>query len=564
MILAMIFFSVLSLSPFWASATNQKTAGRRSLEELAALYEKANNQNDMESELAALKPYLAEAIRQNNVREEQYARISKIYCYYNFDAFDLLYPEIDRQMAYFSRRGWWDQYNICANVRVEALIFQDKPASALHEADRLYAEAKKSGRSKSLVMAAYNLFCCYHYSNRHEEAARIFEEDILKHKEDIPSGSESDYYTVYSDVLVSLKRYDDLLKHSVAYEKMLDEDEEERLRNGIVYDNSAQLLYAYHSYAEAYLGLGEIDKAEMYYDKALAITRDIPNNRVGLYDLHARILHKKGNYTEALFEIEHALNDSGAIENRTLRNNYLSLKADLLCEIKRFAEACTAYKEVIQLTDSVSNSEQAIQLNDLRSIYELDRLKQENEQASARFLIALIICGAMALTITLSVIYSQRLRMKNRLLVDRIQEETLLEQERRDLQAICRNVTEVLPVSSTPDTIESALFVRLRELLLKERLYLVPELNRDMLLERLGTNKNKLNETVVAATGHNLMEYITGLRLQEALLLMEAYPDRPFNQIAEQTGFSVYSSFYRAFYRQYGVKPTDYKNYRKK
>lgn len=117
--------------------------------------------------------------------------------------------------------------------------------------------------------------------------------------------------------------------------------------------------------------------------------------------------------------------------------------------------------------------------------------------------------------------------------------------------------------SEAPTSSASELFARFSQLLTEDKLYLSTDINRDMLVDRLGTNKNKLVEAITVATGRTLTEYITDLRLREALLLMEAQPDLPFTQIAEQTGFGVYSSFYRAFSKQYGVKPTEYRNYRR-
>lgn len=137
-------------------------------------------------------------------------------------------------------------------------------------------------------------------------------------------------------------------------------------------------------------------------------------------------------------------------------------------------------------------------------------------------------------------------------------------------EALAAQATQpVLPLpeepseSEAPTSSASELFARFSQLLTEDKLYLSTDINRDMLVDRLGTNKNKLVEAITAATGRTLTEYITDLRLREALLLMEAQPDLPFTQIAEQTGFGVYSSFYRAFSKQYGVKPTEYRNYRR-
>ena len=554
-------FILIFIFPTYVLGVND---GRKfSLDELAANYEKVARQNDMDAELAALEPYLAEAIRQNDVTEEQYARISKVYCYFNYDEYDLLYDEIDRQMAYFREKGWWAKYYACATLRVEALIYQNKPISALREADDQYSKAPKTGNPMALVAAAYNLFICYQKSERNEEAALIFEKDILPNMEYIPSGSESNYYTVYSDVLMSLGRYDDLLKHAVAYEKLIDQTEERQRRDGIVSDNSVHRFYVCVSYAEAYLGLGQLVRADSCYEKALTLTGNRSNDCIALFALHARILQHRGKYTDAIIAVNNSLKDSGANDNQSVRNYHLSMKADILHDAGYFAESSATYRQIVALTDSIARADLSVQLNDLRSIYKLDRLTFEKEQAHFYLVIALLVCGAMMVIVILYIIYSRRLKTKNLILFDRIQEQTRLEQARRKEEGTSLSLSEPVQESDTAMKTESQLFCCLRNLLLKEKLHLTPEFNRDMLLSRLGTNKNKLSEAIFSATGYNLTEYITQLRLQEALILMETQPDLPFAYIAEQTGFGVYSSFYRAFCKCYGVKPTEYRSFRK-
>ena len=103
------------------------------------------------------------------------------------------------------------------------------------------------------------------------------------------------------------------------------------------------------------------------------------------------------------------------------------------------------------------------------------------------------------------------------------------------------------------------LYQRITELIRTEKLYLQPELNRTILLERLGTNKNKFAKAFEAGEAQGLNEYIRLLRLQESLLLMEREPDLSLSEVSDRSGFATYSSFYRAFFKQYGVKPTEYR-----
>lgn len=229
-------YLLLFLTCFFTSIlyANNTSRDKAYLQELAARYEEATLQGDLETVLAALKPYLEEAVRQGDEKEERYARIENVYCYYNHIAYDLLFDEIERHMEYFKQKEWWEEYYICANLQIEALIFADKRASALHQAERRYAEAIRSKDPLAIRMTAYGLFYCYHYSGRNEEAARIYKE-----------------VTKDGMVLHSLKRFDELLQHTARFEAYIDQCDEENKQNGVVVNNAMYRFYIYCSYADA-------------------------------------------------------------------------------------------------------------------------------------------------------------------------------------------------------------------------------------------------------------------------------------------------------------------------
>lgn len=530
------------------------------LQELAVRYEESTREGSMEAELAALDPYIAEATRQGNKKEECYARMNKVYCYYNYDNYEQLDDEIDRQMDYFSRKNYWEEYYLCSNLRIEALIYQSKPVSALREAERQYNEALLLKDSQAIALTAYGLFCCYHCSGRNDEAARIYKE-VEKNEKYIPFNQRPDYYVMYGSVLYSLKQYDELLQHAIRFEAFIDHCDEEVRRKGVAMDNTMHRFYVYYSFAEAYEGLGQYDKAETYFRKASGISRHTPSNRIPLFELNARILSGQGRYTEALAQIDSALNDPDENESHTIQLTHRSMKADILHDARRFEEASDLYRQVIDLTDSVSVHDMEIQLNDLRTLYKLDQYKMETSLRNQQLLFALIACALLALVLLVIVRSYRLVRRKNRALCEQIEQQAMRFKQEVEARKEAQTTLPLAPQDTAAN--ENELFTRLNLLLTEEKLYLTPEINRDMLVDRLGTNKNKLAEAITAGTGRSLTEYITELRLREALLLMEAQPDLPLAQIAEQAGFGVYSSFYRAFNKQYGVKPTEYRNYRK-
>ena len=73
------------------------------------------------------------------------------------------------------------------------------------------------------------------------------------------------------------------------------------------------------------------------------------------------------------------------------------------------------------------------------------------------------------------------------------------------------------------------------------------------------TNKNKLNEAIIACSGMSYSKYICELRLQESIKILEEDSNILLNDLAMRCGFNTYSSFYRSFYKRFGMNPADYK-----
>ena len=94
--------------------------------------------------------------------------------------------------------------------------------------------------------------------------------------------------------------------------------------------------------------------------------------------------------------------------------------------------------------------------------------------------------------------------------------------------------------------------------MIPERLFTRSELTREELAARLGTNRTKLGSAIKETYNQSYSEYITSLRLNEAVALLDKQRDMDMQLVAENSGYGTYSSFYRAFLKQYGVKPTDY------
>ncbi len=75
---------------------------------------------------------------------------------------------------------------------------------------------------------------------------------------------------------------------------------------------------------------------------------------------------------------------------------------------------------------------------------------------------------------------------------------------------------------------------------------------------RMYLSKATFYRTFTRLTGYSFKEYLTMIRIRHACLLLRD-PEVPITRAAAQCGFGDYSAFYRAFSRQMGQSPVEYR-----
>lgn len=103
------------------------------------------------------------------------------------------------------------------------------------------------------------------------------------------------------------------------------------------------------------------------------------------------------------------------------------------------------------------------------------------------------------------------------------------------------------------------MFRNIDKIMCETKPYLNTDFSRDTMIRMFNTNKNKLNEAIIAGSGMSYSKYICELRLQESIRIMEDDSDILLNDLAIRCGFNTYSSFYRSFYKRFGMSPADYR-----
>ncbi|MFK7811919.1 MAG: helix-turn-helix domain-containing protein [Maribacter sp.] len=102
---------------------------------------------------------------------------------------------------------------------------------------------------------------------------------------------------------------------------------------------------------------------------------------------------------------------------------------------------------------------------------------------------------------------------------------------------------------------------KLNDVLTQEKPYLEQEITLSSLAKRIGTTDKKLSVILNHSLNISFYDFINRYRVEEVKekLTLEEYDKYSLLGIAYSCGFNSKSSFYRAFKKETGISPTDYK-----
>jgi AraC-like DNA-binding protein len=245
-----------------------------------------------------------------------------------------------------------------------------------------------------------------------------------------------------------------------------------------------------------------------------------------------------------------------------------------------FSRLCQADSSIFyfhkadSLKDSMLVAEREAQIDELRTEYEVDKITAEKERNRNYFLLSLGGCLFLAIALGLWIYHSRQIVKKNRGLYRQIKEQDRLAAEQAELTAeLERMVQQYEALSSEQkkdieppkivelpgDRNQRILMGKLRDLLMTDRFFTQPDIDRDELITELGTNKTYIFEAVKAVTGMSLLEYINSLRLEEAKRMLETQPNFTIEVISDECGFGTMRTFYRLFREKYNLTPAAYR-----
>ncbi|MCD8387784.1 MAG: helix-turn-helix domain-containing protein [Bacteroidales bacterium] len=309
---------------------------------------------------------------------------------------------------------------------------------------------------------------------------------------------------------------------------------------------------------------GDLVRASEYLDSISPDTSD-PEKTIAVAYERANIAAKHGNYSVAA-----NLSKSGLTEAKTLKlhiydNKLLSLLAQCSRHLGHYEVADSCLSQILH-NKSLENEDIAKLMTRQRSMLleihqrqQSEMLKRQQIQSQRKVILLLTIALILALVLSVYIYWSVRRRQRLYRLIVEKQREALAQRElKKNPSTTHKSDME----NGLPDSASEELWQRLEVLLIDEGLYRSPLLNRDMLAERLKTNRTYLSRVIKDHTGLSLPNYVTKLRIEYAVKAISQSSGKSvvLKNLAEEAGFANQATFIRAFKAQVGMSPSQFKS----
>lgn len=501
----------------------------------------------------------AEAIKQGDVLMQGMLYGNTIITLVNCCEYDKVIEKAPSCIDFLYRHKLWKFYYQIHMQLITVYNMKGDYESASKEAEIMYERAKAQNHKGGMATALYGSSFIYSHQERWKDQEFCLRECIgLLWDISGYANIQTQAYALLCSSLRAQGQCDEVLKLIPRYKKAIERFEKDAGRS-----QPEAWLNFYSALMNTYIEIGEYDKAGIY----LSRLEKLSYNKTTDFEMllaKARINLANGNYNESLAAIDSATINASSSFNL---NEVRKLKFMLLARTGRYNEAFEVINDILATNDTIKNVEINNRFDELRTQYEVEKYITEKERNFHYFLFALGICLFLILLLAGAFYYNRIIAGKNRNLYEHIKEQDRLADElfrithANDATHSSKKAAEVQPTADefmySDDQYD--LVARLREYLLCNENLSNADTNREDITSALGTNKNTLSEAVKAVTGKSPMEYMRTLKIDEARKMIDHHPEYTVEAVAYSCGFSIPSTFYRMFKKQYGISPAEYR-----
>ena len=510
---------------------------------------------------------VAEKLNNDNARGT--IRVNKLQVLNGAQQYDEVVKLAPAYLAFAEKKQLWRAYFRLCDPLISTYRNQGRENEALDLTQKMYDYAKEKESNFGMGMALFTMSEIYGQQYQFTKQEKCLREAIALLQDDtFALNTTADAYYRLGNCLNEQKRYDEALQIANEMEAVI-ERFEEASHNPQPIARSNQCII----YIGAYQGLKQYDKSEFYCNELERIS----NGNNIYYEAKAYILASRGQYAEALEMAEKTIEQA----QPKMKPNALRTKMTILLKKEGRENLNQLFEEIIDLFISEHQAEFNSKLDEIRTLYEVDKLNAEKEKITAQkernlnyFLFALGGCVLLAIALGIWIYHSRTIVRKNRGLYRQIKEQDRLAEELEMMTTQYEKISQLISPALEKETqwdVETQLIAslqgnqqqrqlvsRLREYLLKERYFTTSDIDIQKLITEMASNRAYFFEALKVVAGKTPMEFINFLRLDEAKRLLEN-TSLTIENIALDCGFNSVRTFYRQFQEQYQITPAEYR-----
>lgn len=302
--------------------------------------------------------------------------------------------------------------------------------------------------------------------------------------------------------------------------------------------------------------------AKEYLLKALAIAERLQNNNmIAVINQNlGTMLFEQGDYNKAVQHLNYALQIAHKIGDKKRKEGVYEALKNLEESRKNFQAAYTYAKRLQEIRDTLYTQEQTMKMAEMEARAEREKQEQalqllEKDKRIQTLWTNILIAGLVLLVIAFILIYSlQRYReRKNREFLN-LQVDLLTGQNKELAEKYKQAIT-----GKNDDNVESSDQRLLRTALeIVEKNISDPSFSVEAMAEAMAMSRANLHRKLKTITGFAPSDFIRNVRLKRAANLLRNQADS-VAQIGFSVGFEDQSYFSKAFKREFGVSPSEYR-----
>lgn len=432
--------------------------------------------------------------------------------------------------------------------------------TALATAREMLSAAKETNDRYGQAYAYYSMGLIYQAVSRFGAAANALEKSTAIMGADINDFPPLDYIKSLLELLssqCSIGRYSESLKTCKAASDRLDKfiaSADPDFQMGI---NCMSMKLHIECYAARnYLAMNDLTLAgEHLYSASECMYPEIGLDREVFNETSAMYYDRLGDYNLALKYADMSVNAFKASGLAPYYIEALTLKKKILADMGRWREAYENQALVEEAKDSLDSSRFARELGELQTIYEVDKMSAQKKRQQVVLLFSVLCCALLLSIVIVYIVYYNRLRRKN---------QSLYEQINSNLRNVGSSAKVLQMTPEDELSREMQLYRKIACLMEEEKPYRDATFNRTALAKMMGTNEKYVADAVREGAGTTVSNYITDIRLNCSLELLsdESGNGEPvsLDDVARDSGFGSYSSFWRAFQKKFSMTPSEYRS----